>query len=150
MTEKRFEMVITGADGSFHYLDKNTGEKITSTLELENKLNELHEENIELKQEMGDLGTAHAEEINKIEDEFYEEILKWEKKNEQLKTTIQQLTNDNTKQKKKLNTAMKENEELKSLIKALSNADFINQIKRAYDENLSVKELADNCGVDLE
>ena len=45
MTEKRFEMVITGADGSFHYLDKNTGEKITSTLELENKLNELHEEN---------------------------------------------------------------------------------------------------------
>ena len=74
------------------------------------------------------------------------------RENEQLKTTIQQLTNDNTKQKKKLNTAMKENEELKSLIKALkkSNADFINQIKRAYDENLSVKELADNCGVDLE
>ena len=44
MTAKRFEMVITGVDGSFHYLDKNTGEKITSTLELENKLNELHEQ----------------------------------------------------------------------------------------------------------
>lgn len=50
MTEKRFEMIITGADGSFHYLDKNTGEKITSTLELENKLNALHEENEQLKQ----------------------------------------------------------------------------------------------------
>ena len=50
MTEnKRFEMIITGADGSFYYLDKNTGEKITSTLELENKLNTLHEENIALR-----------------------------------------------------------------------------------------------------
>lgn len=49
MTEKRFEMIITGADGSFHYLDKDTGEKITSTLELENKLNALHEENQRLK-----------------------------------------------------------------------------------------------------
>lgn len=52
MTEKRFEMIITGADGSFHYLDKNTGEKITSTLELENKLNALHEENEQLKAQL--------------------------------------------------------------------------------------------------
>ena len=42
-------MIITGADGSFYYLDKNTGEKITSTLELENKLNALHEENEKLR-----------------------------------------------------------------------------------------------------
>ena len=33
--------------------------------------------------------------------------------NEQLKTIIQQLRTDNTKQKKKLNTTMKENEQLK-------------------------------------
>ena len=37
--------------------------------------------------------------------------------NEQLKTTIQQLTNDNTKQKKLLNTTMKENEHIKQTIK---------------------------------
>ena len=37
--------------------------------------------------------------------------------NEQLKTTIQQLRTDNTKQKKKLNTAMKENEHIKQTIK---------------------------------
>ena len=49
MIEKRFEMIITSADGSFYYLDKNTGEKITSTLKLENKLNALHEENEHLK-----------------------------------------------------------------------------------------------------
>jgi len=72
--------------------------------------------------------------------------------NEQLKTTIQQLRTDNTKQKKKLNTTMKENEQLKSLIKALkkSNTDYVNQIKKAYDEKLSLGELANNCGVDLE
>ena len=41
--------------------------------------------------------------------------------NEQLKTTIQQLTNDNTKQKKKLNTTMKENEQLKIALKDKEN-----------------------------
>ena len=48
-------------------------------------LNQLNEENEQLKQEMRDLGTAHAEEINKIEDEFNEEILKLEKENGQLR-----------------------------------------------------------------
>jgi len=49
---KRFEMVITGVDGSFYYLDTVTGERIKSTLELENKLNELNDENEQLKQEI--------------------------------------------------------------------------------------------------
>ena len=49
MTEKRFTRVITGSDGSFHYWDKVTDERITSTLELEDKLNELNEENEQLK-----------------------------------------------------------------------------------------------------
>jgi hypothetical protein len=52
MGDKRFEMIITDTDGSFHYLDKNTGEKITSTLELENKLNALHEEKERVKQDL--------------------------------------------------------------------------------------------------
>jgi len=43
--------------------------------------------------------------------------------NEELKTTIQQLTNDNTKQKKKLNTTMKENEHIKTTIKDMINTE---------------------------
>lgn len=54
MTEKRFTMVITGNDGSFHYWDKVTDERITSTLELEDKLNELNDENEQLKQQCKD------------------------------------------------------------------------------------------------
>lgn len=54
MTEnKRFTMVITGSDGSFHYWDKVTDERITSTLELEDKLNGLSKENEQLKQSLG-------------------------------------------------------------------------------------------------
>lgn len=49
---KRFEMVITGVDGSFYYLDTVTGERIKSTLELENKLNNLYDENEQLKQQI--------------------------------------------------------------------------------------------------
>ena len=52
MTGKRFKMIITSADGSFHYLDEITGEKITSTLALEDKLNELNNENKKLLQEL--------------------------------------------------------------------------------------------------
>ena len=59
----------------------------------EKKVKELHEENQALKKEMGDLGTVHAEEINKIEDEFDEEILKLEKENEQCKMMIATLRN---------------------------------------------------------
>ena len=50
MTKKRFTIVVTGSDGSFHYWDKFTDERITSVLELENKLNELSDENEQLKQ----------------------------------------------------------------------------------------------------
>lgn len=51
-------------------------------------LNMLHEENQQLLSEMFELGTTHAEEINKIEDKFDEEILKLEKENEQLKQQL--------------------------------------------------------------
>ena len=69
MTEnKRFEMIITGADGSFHYLDKNTGEKITSTLELENKLNALHEENEQLKRRNKVLREDLTEALKELEE----------------------------------------------------------------------------------
>ena len=52
MAEKRFTIVVTGSDGSFHYWDKFTDERITSVLELENKLNELSDENEQLKKEL--------------------------------------------------------------------------------------------------
>ena len=69
MTEKRFTMVITGNDGSFHYWDKVNDERITSTLELENKLNELADENEQLKQtikKMGELGGFNKHMIKTI------------------------------------------------------------------------------------
>ena len=86
MTEKRFKMIITSADGSFYYLDEITGEKITSTLELENKLNELHDENIGLKQD-----------LKLIQDSLWttEVIRNLEKENEQLKNKIDVLEDDN-------------------------------------------------------
>ena len=84
MTEKRFEMVITGADGSFHYLDKNTGEKITSTLELENKLNELHEENEYLCEKIKE-NEWHWNTIDEDKDVWMYKCKKLEEENEQLK-----------------------------------------------------------------
>ena len=50
-----------------------------------------------------------------------------------------------------LNEFDDDNKQSKALIKALkkSNIDYINQIRKAYEENLSIEELADNCGVDL-
>ena len=87
MTEKRFEMVITGADGSFHYLDKNTGEKITSTLELENKLNELHEENEYLCEKIKE-NEWHWNTIDEDKDVWMYKCKKLEEENEQLKTQL--------------------------------------------------------------
>ena len=78
--------------------------------------------------------------------------------NEQLKTIIQQLRTDNTKQKKKLNTTMKENEQLKcgnKNLKATLN-DFINICNRLQanptdKQTLSVaRDMLQNMGVDLE
>ena len=62
------------------------------------------------------------------------------------------MSEEKSRQSERIRKLQEENEELKALIKALkkSNADFINQIKKAYDKDLSIKELADNCGVDLE
>ena len=78
--------------------------------------------------------------------------------NEQLKTTIQQLRTDNTKQKKLLNTTMKENEQLKcgnKNLKATLN-DFINICNRLQSnptdkQTLTVaRDMLQNMGVDLE
>ena len=65
MSEKRFEMVITDKQGNFHYLDNVTGEKITSTLTLENKLNELAEENEQLRQSIDSMIETSAEISNR-------------------------------------------------------------------------------------
>jgi len=71
-------------------LDTKARERSKALSKLQKENEQLNEKNKELKQEIGDLGTAHAEEINKIEDEFYEEILKLEKENEQLKKHIEE------------------------------------------------------------
>lgn len=83
----------------------------TQRFEKHNK--DLMEENEQLKKECyGNLdGLNYYQEQN---GHLSSKISDLECENEQLKTTIQQLRTDNTKQKKKLNTAMKENEQLKS------------------------------------
>ena len=90
MTAKRFtydsKTVSMLKDGEF-WLDGNVDTACNHS-EICNELNKLIDENEQLKQEMGDLGTAHAEEINKIEDDFDEELLKLEKENEQLKKEL--------------------------------------------------------------
>ena len=71
--------------------------------------------------------------------------------NEQLKTTIQQLRTDNTKQKKKLNTAMKENEQLKEHQRTLE-AKIVRLKDRVktFEKHYSLKDIErykkmDNC-----
>ena len=76
MTDKRFEMIITDIDGNFYYLDKVANEKIKSTLTLENKLNELNDENEKLKNKL-----KFFMELNKP----YGDIIK---ENEQLKKEL--------------------------------------------------------------
>lgn len=97
MTEKRYELVKDyDCDGNWEYAYQNneTGKRYNFADEncdyeflkdINNSYMDLKKENEQLKYEMGELGTAHAEEINSIEDKFDEEILKLEKENEQLK-----------------------------------------------------------------
>ena len=92
MTAKRF--FKDGNEIVTWIRDKENWKKLKTDDEIVELLNELHEENQELKQEMGNLGTAHAEEINKIEDKFDEEILKLEKENEQLKEQLSEAKTD--------------------------------------------------------
>lgn len=96
MTEKQYSLVYYADKGGAFIKNNETGtewyhDSRASLLEIVNELNELAEENKQLKQEMSDLGTTHAEEINKIEDEFDEEILKLEKENEQLKSILKEM-----------------------------------------------------------
>lgn len=69
--------------------EKKCDKKVFTKKQLHEWLQQTREENEQLKQEMGDLGTAHAEEINKIEDEFDEEILKLKKENKQLRELLE-------------------------------------------------------------
>jgi regulator of replication initiation timing len=148
MTAKRFK--FNGATNCIEYNGKSIlldsyGEDI------EELLNELHEDYqdaittlFKVKEENEQLKSSDT--ITDLETE----IMK-------LKTTIQQLTNDNTKQKKKLNTIMKENEQLKcgnKNLKATLN-DFINICNRLQsnpnnEQTLNVaRDMLQNMGKEL-
>lgn len=77
MTEnKRFKMVIADDDGNFYYLDKVTGEKIRSTMQLEDKLNELNDENERLKGSIEELYfTQIYKPTGKMTDELYSKVM---------------------------------------------------------------------------
>jgi regulator of replication initiation timing len=129
----------------FGYRDDLTGEDKYRGLkqdltekEVVDLLNELAEENEQLKS---------SDTITDLETE----IMK-------LKTIIDQLRTDNTKLKKKLNTAMKENEQLKcgnKNLKAILN-DFINILNRLQsnpnnEQTLNVaRDMLQNMGKELE
>lgn len=123
-------------------------------MELEKEKKTLKKENEQLKQEMGDLGTAHAEEINKIEDEFDEEILKLKKENEQLKKqldeTIEGLHKEITTSENAFEGLMNENKELRD---ACKNYDWYKLYNQLLNENEQLKELIKEkcplCGCDL-
>jgi len=66
---------------------------------------------------------VHLWETPKDAQLFCDKLNAINEENEQLKTTIQQLRTDNTKQKKLLNTTMKENEHIKTTIKDMINTE---------------------------
>ena len=69
---KRFNMIITDAEGNFYYHDNITDEKITSTLRLENKLNELNDENEQLKSIIKEVAELLSEEVDLFSDKATE------------------------------------------------------------------------------
>ena len=126
MTEKRFEMVITGSDGSFHYLDNVTDERIISTLELENKLNELSEENEQLKEQLSEQGTQI--DFLQAENKHLGEVLR---ENKHLRCTIESNSQDDY-----IDYLKNENEQLKQEIDSLQRKLTVyRKIKRLVKEN---------------
>ena len=102
MTEKRFFILIDDEyedtlpvirDRTFKIKDIYGHYRYDNLEEICNELNRLNDENEQLKS---------SDTITDLETEIMN-----------LKTTIHQLRTDNTKQKKKLNTTMKENEQLR-------------------------------------
>ncbi len=126
MTEKRFTINNSNIVQDGYFIKDNVGNfSFPTTIDgsdlimYHKALNKLNDENEQLKQEMGDLGTIHAEEINKIENEFDDEILKLEKENEQLKERCIQfdfLKAENSHMK----SVLEENEQLKQQIRDMS------------------------------
>jgi len=109
MTEKRFKLgYVCGDYGlidnnewiDLHSMSENSEKNVQICI---NKMNELADENEQLKS---------SDTITDLETEIMN-----------LKTTIQQLRTDNTKQKKLLNTTMKENEHIKQTIKDMINTE---------------------------
>ena len=86
-------------------------ERINDARLLKNILNELYDENNELRQEL------NCEKPLFTKKRLHQQNQQLTEENEQLKSTINTLTCDNTKMKKVLNTTKKENEYIKNTIK---------------------------------
>ena len=140
MTEKRFWLSPIVYDGEQRFVrDKSLiGEKSMSNNEVVDLLNELSDENEQLKQDKINLHRVMSRDriryLNENEqlkksakrqqssnNECAKLIQEQQKENEQLKSTINTLTHDNTKMKKVLNTTKKENEHIKNTIQEAYN-----------------------------
>jgi regulator of replication initiation timing len=118
MTAKQFELellnnnkyVIAEFDKDNYYLDDESSAK-----SLECRLNELFDENEQLRTK----NNAYIQDI----EVFKEENTHLKLENEQLKDIIDQLRTDNTKQKKLLNTTMKQNKHTTTTIKTMMDTE---------------------------
>ena len=121
MSEKRF----TTKNGVF-YTDNLTGWEFQSYGEVVKLMNELADENEQLKEEIKDYNDVLARLEEKLQRErksTQQQHQKWstqaEQQIQQLKDIIDQLRTDNTKQKKLLNKTMKQNKHTTTTIKTM-------------------------------
>ena len=123
MTEKKRFVASVDESCIVDNLDNKGLYSVVDTVEC---LNNLHEENEELKEEIKDYNDALARLEEKLQRErksTQQQHQKWSKEAEQqiqqLKDIIDQLRTDNTQQKKLLNKTMKQNHHLKTTIKTM-------------------------------
>lgn len=139
MTEKR----LIVRDGDYAWVDTVTD----TVIEVEDAfdlVNTLHEENKELKKQ--------REEVFIRERNTKNELRELKHKHSLLHDECLDAECDRDSYQKDVSLLEKENEDLKKLLEAYrkSVADYKYQICKAVDEKLSMVELADNCGIDVE
>lgn len=115
MTAKRFRLDT----GCFIDMQEN---KVLTDRQATNLLNKLTEEKEELQEQITGLN-KEKEQLIQCYNKNLNELDSIVDENEQLKDIIDQLRTDNTKQKKLLNTTMKENEHIKQTIKDMINTE---------------------------
>lgn len=88
----------------------------------QNDARKLEKENRQLKQKISDSGTACAEEITKIEEEFDKEVSRLIKENNKLKSKFSVQLDSLKAENQHMKTVLKENKDLKKLLDLITEA----------------------------